>query len=118
MWPDGASSEVFYRGIDNHVHALTWKPTATSPLPGPIHYPPGDWHSAGDLTLATLAPRVVSGDLWSAMSSYVRPDGDSEHVFYVAADGGLHEFVRSATSDWSHVGPLATVFIPEPVPSG
>jgi len=103
---NGGTDNVFYVGVDDHVHLLTWSPNAP-------------W-SSEDVTVlpSPAAPPVdgtgLSGHLETACAN------QSEEVFYVASDLHVHELWRWSTptkfDGWHHTdvslaagAPLAVV---------
>jgi hypothetical protein len=81
------SQEVFYIGADRHVHEL-WRWSQSF----------DGWHET-DLSTAAGAPLASSA---SPLASFGDPYAAADVVFYLGADGHIHELVFTcSTSMWS-----------------
>jgi len=83
VWADQKTQHVFYLSNDGHVHELWWEA--------------GKVWKTQDLTAAAEAPSAVRG---SALTGYVWPDRETQHIFYLANDGHVQTISWNEEDGW------------------
>ncbi len=87
-WPGDNTEHVFYLGADNHLHEL-WSKQGT-----------GAWNHDDVTVSAAGAPNAAAG---GALTGFVWPGDNTEHVFYLGADNHVHElWLKQGTGAWNH----------------
>ncbi len=84
-WSAGDAKYVVYTSPDGHIHELS------AGVSGPWHYT--------NLSLAAGAHVTES----SVLAAFAWDVHKTRHIFYLSADGHVHELMASAKGEWSHL---------------